>query len=1142
MVDSVMADYFGNPGSPLLHLNHRYMHAIGNSRARDLSEECKIPDKPEFLVLGGGDIRHVLYTVSQMSQLQKPPSSISMYLNDSDDVVLARNILLLKILETCDSNDKKTLSFLWSVWYNTFLTPLEHTCLKDLIHNVQQKLPECVEYAEEYSLKDIDKVFKYWSENLKINSKKIKKDRDSFVQKYVSSEYNEETTYHTAIECLSAAEASIFCIMPGCTLFKKRLAELKSYVVSGVSSSAQTDTLNRVNVTLLCPHSKEWRVEPSGTPFHAYNHGVFIPSLTMRENCMEQLKQWVAGWRKFINNGGKLQIKIFHGEPLTVCNCVLSADQRFDFIDTSYLCDDVGLMNLLLSCSHSLKRDGLLTVQSVKWTESFYTNFEDYLQDNLKASPGFYPMMFGLCLAEDFTLGTCNPARPNVHFANQTRKNIVKTRWKSSLFDNGQTVDIHGSLELLNVFKLIVDTAFDCELSPVMNLCGSGLILPLTVIYLIRSMQQKVKGGAECLLDLIEKRLPVVASKSGQDFKPSELEWRELRHQFFPDIKQPEAKEPLIVVEIEEFYNPNDKFPCTAGIKRPYQLFIFSTIHDKMAYIAAQCKSNKKQLSCTSQPWSMLSLMKYEPTKQTLGFLCPQKYYENFNVMLPLVLSPFYNAIPSLMCRNCIYDDDLRGYSFDTEVFRYNGFPNNQKEVEEFEVKDENDNTEKEDIFNVETCEAERFYNIILSCKKPNIEVTDLSGGVTEDNKYIIQYSVQYNLPAEEETRIFSGSIMVAHPVTGKIMVLHKTNKYIRAEIGKDFKQLEGPQLVSYRQIKVSNYPKLKWDMQRLVETLNGMFDTTRQMQRKGMIAGGSDKAPDYFVEFKNTLQIILFWVKSPPVVRSKVCSYSLIRDKRMVDPTAGRHRDQECGKYPDEIFLAVTGEHEVDGKMTLKVVWIDFEIYNKLEAEGKVAKGSHLKFMRKYWYDDEDKSHPMGNTAEAARIFQTVLRINSMKCVQGGDNGSGVWNFISFLQPVYTVGEKDKATKEGMFEKNFPKIQNHPLAVFHTRCHVCSTPVGRGMKECTDCRAVQYCTQECYDKDSQSHAMYCSKSVKGAKIMRQFKSDQAATETRKKERCSECTKKKLELKRCSRCKMAAYCNQACQKKHWPKHKKVCKS
>lgn len=58
---------------------------------------------------------------------------------------------------------------------------------------------------------------------------------------------------------------------------------------------------------------------------------------------------------------------------------------------------------------------------------------------------------------------------------------------------------------------------------------------------------------AESLLDLIENRLPVVASKSGQDFKPSELEWRELRHQFFPDIKQPEAKG-ITLVHVVIFY------------------------------------------------------------------------------------------------------------------------------------------------------------------------------------------------------------------------------------------------------------------------------------------------------------------------------------------------------------------------------------------------------------------------------------------------------------------------------------------------------------------------------------------------------------------------------------------------------------
>lgn len=46
---------------------------------------------------------------------------------------------------------------------------------------------------------------------------------------------------------------------------------------------------------------------------------------------------------------------------------------------------------------------------------------------------------------------------------------------------------------------------------------------------------------------------------------------------------------------------------------------------------------------------------------------------------------------------------------------------------------------------------------------------------------------------------------------------------------------------------------------------------------------------------------------------------------------------------------------------------------------------------------------------------------------------------------------------------------------------------------------------------------------------------------------CSFCQKRAMEnetekatLKICSRCKDAFYCNETCQKAHWPEHKKVC--
>ena len=40
---------------------------------------------------------------------------------------------------------------------------------------------------------------------------------------------------------------------------------------------------------------------------------------------------------------------------------------------------------------------------------------------------------------------------------------------------------------------------------------------------------------------------------------------------------------------------------------------------------------------------------------------------------------------------------------------------------------------------------------------------------------------------------------------------------------------------------------------------------------------------------------------------------------------------------------------------------------------------------------------------------------------------------------------------------------------------------------------------------------------------------------------CSRCFRKNEELKLCSRCFTASYCNTDCQKSHWPKHRKLCK-
>lgn len=52
----------------------------------------------------------------------------------------------------------------------------------------------------------------------------------------------------------------------------------------------------------------------------------------------------------------------------------------------------------------------------------------------------------------------------------------------------------------------------------------------------------------------------------------------------------------------------------------------------------------------------------------------------------------------------------------------------------------------------------------------------------------------------------------------------------------------------------------------------------------------------------------------------------------------------------------------------------------------------------------------------------------------------------------------------------------------------------------------------------------------------------QARERAQKQIECESCGLVLIDVKRCGRCRCAAYCSQACQKQHWPQHKKECKA
>jgi len=110
----------------------------------DLLEDFQLRAQVDVLLLGVGDIRHILKTVGGVSVRADrvdgtpPPSCIRLVINDCDAALIARDILLLKIVTDIDASKMKDIEFLWDVWYNRTLLKSHYQRLKDTLHELVQ--------------------------------------------------------------------------------------------------------------------------------------------------------------------------------------------------------------------------------------------------------------------------------------------------------------------------------------------------------------------------------------------------------------------------------------------------------------------------------------------------------------------------------------------------------------------------------------------------------------------------------------------------------------------------------------------------------------------------------------------------------------------------------------------------------------------------------------------------------------------------------------------------------------------------------------------------------------------------------------------------------------------------------------------
>ena len=173
------------------HYASKIYYPYGNTPAEDFLENVH-PDEvkePNILVLGCGDIRSCFYTLWKHFILNGEPKStpsfsgVHFILNDRSAAVLARNILFLylcmnKPTKIPSVTFNKWFCSFWAIWFSRNLTP-EHRNVLDsalndlLIHGAdlaswaseRNRLNTLVHFTSQHTLHKVYGVWKMWSTN-----------------------------------------------------------------------------------------------------------------------------------------------------------------------------------------------------------------------------------------------------------------------------------------------------------------------------------------------------------------------------------------------------------------------------------------------------------------------------------------------------------------------------------------------------------------------------------------------------------------------------------------------------------------------------------------------------------------------------------------------------------------------------------------------------------------------------------------------------------------------------------------------------------------------------------------------------------------------------------------------------------------
>lgn len=278
-----------NPRAQVLFPTGQYTYAFGNTPGVGLAENfgtSRSDESLDFLLLGSGDIRNLLFTVFELSQRQRDiiPANLSFQLNDHDPSITARNVIILETVRSIDPDCDLDVDFLWNLWYNLTLTSDELKRLQATLQNLTS--PTYVNNELQFGSKEMfTECLQIWSDwlRLELNIDAVSLQRQNLMvfglnltQQENHDTRQENIDFLTVVTSLTNTTIKqLFTPFDEQKLDRKCLQqsglfyqEVYSYFLAGCTSEVHTNS--KVNPTLIRPFEHKWKVHYGSCPFSGF--------------------------------------------------------------------------------------------------------------------------------------------------------------------------------------------------------------------------------------------------------------------------------------------------------------------------------------------------------------------------------------------------------------------------------------------------------------------------------------------------------------------------------------------------------------------------------------------------------------------------------------------------------------------------------------------------------------------------------------------------------------------------------------------------------------------------------------------------------------------------------------------------------